>query len=119
MSESPAESLRRAAEKMRGYANAATEGPWSTGRSGLSVWVESASGDLFVADVGDQGNEFAEADGAFIAAMHPGVALLIADQWGSLAAEVGGLRYGQLSMSASLAVDGAELFLGEEVAADV
>ena len=79
MSEPPADTLRRAAEKLRGLAGAATEGPWAVGKSGMSVWVEAASRDMFVADTGDQGNEFAEADAAFTAAMHPGVALLLAD----------------------------------------
>jgi len=87
--ESPAAVLRRAAEKMRGLANAATEGPWVIGKSGMSVWVESATGDVFVADTGDQGNEFAEADAAYIAAMHPGLGLLIADQWDAIADDMG------------------------------
>lgn len=89
MPESPASTLRSAAEKLRALATAATEGPWVTGKSGLSVWVEAASRDLFVADTGDQGNEFAEADAAFIAAVHPGVALLIADQWDAIADDMG------------------------------
>lgn len=79
MTESPTQTLRRAAEKLRGIANAATEGPWATGKSGMSVWVESAAGDLFVADTGDRGNQFAEADAAHIAAMHPRVAVAVAD----------------------------------------
>lgn len=79
MTETPTQTLRRAAEKLRTLTQAATEGPWVTGKSGLSVWVENVGHDLFIADTGDQGNAFAEADAAFIAALHPGVALPLAD----------------------------------------
>lgn len=89
MTESPAQTLRRAAEKARTLASMATEGPWGTGKSGMSVWVESATGDLFVADTGDRGNEFAEADAAFIAAVHPGVMLAVAGMWDAVADGMG------------------------------
>jgi hypothetical protein len=92
MTETPAETLRRAAEKARGLAAAATPGPWQTHDTHLPVGGHTAT------VLSGEGNDtelrawlptwdhepWSEVhnvwnDAAYIAALHPGVALLIAD----------------------------------------
>lgn len=102
MTETPAETLRRAAEKARTLAQAATRGPWRTHDTYVHeggytatvlvgegnqvrpvAWVPSFSnipGDL---------DKQAWPDAVYIAAMHPGVGLLIADQWDAIADDMG------------------------------
>lgn len=121
MADFPAATLRRAAEKLRGLANAATPGPWratSYGEGDMRSWYVTAPNTLVTTGLHEDDDELVaiENDGrdaAFIAAMHPGVALVTAETWELLAHEVEGRKYGELSSSACRAVDAAELVLGE------
>lgn len=71
----PAETLREAAETLRGFAAAATPGPWSTGRIGDHGWsVTSDVRPLVETDDSEQGL----ADALWVALMHPGFGPLIA-----------------------------------------
>lgn len=133
MSESPAETLRRAAEKMRGLANAATPSPWRTHDTyvhdgGYTATVLAGDGNntrpvAWAPSFSNDPNEIdrqAYPDAIYIAAIHPGIALLIADQWDAVA-DV--MAFEQRVSGASTpsfieakALDAARLFLGEEVA---
>jgi len=98
MTGSPAETVRRGAEKMRKLATAATPGPWRNHDTYVPAggytatvlvgegndtkplaWVPSFSSDPSVID------RQAWPDAVYIAAMDPDVALLIADQWDAVA----------------------------------
>ena len=129
--ESPAETVRRGAEKMRKLASDATPGPWRNhdayvpgGGYTATVLVGEGNDTKPLAWVPSSSNDPSEIDrqawpdAVYIAAMDPSVALLIAEQWDAVALEIEGLRYGQLSGSACLAVDAALKFLGEETAAE-
>lgn len=102
MPETPAQKIRRAAALMRERAQAATRGPWRNHdgyvRDGGYVatvlagegnetrpvaWIPSFSNQP--ADLDKQ----AWPDAIYIAAMHPGVALAIADQWDAVADDMG------------------------------
>lgn len=102
MPETPAQKIRRATALMRERAQAATRGPWRNHdgyvRDGGYVatvlagegnetrpvaWIPSFSNQP--ADLDRQ----AWPDAIYIAAMHPGVALAIADQWDAVADDMG------------------------------
>lgn len=78
MTELPSETLRRAAEKLRALAQAASEGPWGHASDGAFIEVYGHNR-RWVADAGRSESKQARHDGAFIATLHPGVAVLIAD----------------------------------------
>ena len=102
MPETPAQKIRRAAALMRERAQAATRGPWRnhdgyvrdggyvatvlTGEGNETrpvAWIPSFSN-----QPGDVDRQ-AWPDAIYIAAMHPGVVLLIADQWDAVADDMG------------------------------
>lgn len=93
MPESPAVTLRRAAEKLRGLANAATPGPWratSYGEGDMRSWYVTAPNTLVTTGLHEDDDELVaiEHDGrdaALIAAMHPGAARLLAIMWDEFA----------------------------------
>jgi hypothetical protein len=109
MTESPAETLRRAAEKARGLAAAATPGPWKVRADDSTVAVVGPDSSIYHRD----GSPGSYADAAYIAAMHPGVLLAVAGMWDAVADESDGLRYGQMSASGCAAVDAALELLRE------
>lgn len=127
--ETAAATLRRAAEKLRGLANAATGGPWGTHSHHRRREVHSGS-DTWLADFGNDVSGQARADAEYVAALHPGVALLIADLWDVIAndmsgdevvergkAGIGVLVVGRIfapRKSWTAAVAAARAFLGEE-----
>lgn len=78
----PAEELRTAAEKLRGLAATATDGPWHQSGIGDEGWT-IASADQFIAETED--SEKGRADADHIAAMHPAVGLALADWLGETA----------------------------------
>lgn len=80
---SPAAELRAAADKLRRLAAAATQGPWEGvvddhGRKGIdaSVWADSIG--YYVTEKISSGARHT-ADATYIAAMHPGVGIALAD----------------------------------------
>jgi hypothetical protein len=82
MPESPAAVLSRAATLLRARAEAATAGPWRAVALGCGdVVVEQAAGDHLVADMPACRDHAAARipDAEYVAAMHPGVALAVAD----------------------------------------
>ncbi len=88
--ESPAETVRRGAEKMRRLAQAASDAGW-TGATRIehdahgNVPIVVSTGPSHVHAIADVMNDaYAE----HIAAMDPSVALLIADQWGEIAGDM-------------------------------
>ena len=101
--EPSAQTLRRAAEKMRGLAYAATEGPWwfdedehcwrlhgVFGRIPADPPIPEQVMNKQILKAPKSGTPYAEywpdaADAAWITAMHPGVGLLIADMWDGIA----------------------------------
>lgn len=138
MSESPAETLRRAAEKMRGLANAATPSPWRTHDTyvhdgGYTATVLAGDGNdtrpvAWAPSFSNDPNEIdrqAYPDAIYIAAVHPGVMLLIADQWDAVADlaaislkhwEDGALAHvSQPTAIETTAIAAAREFLGEAV----
>ncbi|HEY9494614.1 MAG TPA: hypothetical protein VIR15_07160 [Intrasporangium sp.] len=88
-----ADTLRRAAEVLRALSNGSTEGPWLVGHEVDGAYAERrtvvrAQG-LRVVTVGQTRQHHhreAEANVAFIATMHPGVGLALAD-WLQLEAD--------------------------------
>lgn len=135
--ETPAETLRRAAALMRQRAEAASSGPWRTHDTYVHdggytaavlvgegnevrpvAWVPSFSG------VPSELEKRAWPDAEYIAAMHPGVALAVADQWDAVADlaavslghyEDGVLVHaGQPTAIETSALAAARAFLGEE-----
>ena len=80
--QTPADELRAAAEKLRALADAATPGPWEQTGIGDYGWTVTTPG-THVAETDDSDRGRADAD--WIAAMHPGVGLALAD-WLDLAA---------------------------------
>ena len=74
-----AQRLRDAAKVLRELAQAATPGPWEAGEA--CVWTDADLPSRVVVSDGRDGDGGAwdEADAAFIATMHPGVALALAD----------------------------------------
>lgn len=103
MSETPAETLRRAAKLMRERAEAATPWPWAWEATGDkdSSWavgfVQDEDGNPLTGEIG-QGEGIVidgvcesiagnPTDGAHIAAMHPGLALAIAEWLDKVAAD--------------------------------
>jgi hypothetical protein len=97
MSETPAETIRRAATLLRERAEAASKGPWKSWlegrdrRSGASAisTPDFDGGDIYVT-VGENCHPKWEADQDFIASMHPGVGLAVADWLESRAADAKG-----------------------------
>ncbi len=98
MTESPAETVRRGAEKMRKLASDATPGPWRNhdtyvpgGGYTATVLVGEGNDTKPLAWVPSFSNDPSEIDrqawpdAVYIAAMDPSVALLIADQWDEVA----------------------------------
>jgi hypothetical protein len=93
--ETPAQMLRRAAEKMRALAGAATAGPWRAtphGRPPTQSWYVTGLHTLITTglheDIDDHelvAIEHDRADAQYIAAVHPGIGLLVADQWDAIA----------------------------------
>ena len=76
----PAEELRAAAVKLRELATAATSGPWAADASiPYGHRVGSSDEADWVAWTGEHGEDGSEADAAYIASMHPGVGLMLAD----------------------------------------
>lgn len=73
--------LRAAAHRLRGCAASATPGPWTRDVSeDFGYRVGAADGSAWVAFTGDYGveDERSGPDAAYLAAMHPGVALALA-----------------------------------------
>lgn len=108
--ETPAVILRRASERMRELAQAATSGPWVGHRIGLmggrvGVVVSQPHGAFVMVD---RDNEARTEDAAHLAAWHPAVALAVAD-WLDVTARDTGTS--SLAYHAALAV--ARVFLGE------
>jgi hypothetical protein len=145
--ESPAALLRRAAEKMRGLANTATEGPWwfdedehcwrlhgVFGRIPADPPIPEQVMNKQILKAPKSGTPYAEywpdaADAAWITSMHPGLGLLIADQWDVIASDMEILHAteqphgivdhaGQAHAAWASPLDAARLFLGEEADAD-
>lgn len=98
MTETPAQTLRRAAGLLRSYANMASPGPWRTHDTHVPAggytatvlagednetrpvaWMPSFSNEPNAID------RQAYPDAIYVATMHPGIALLIADQWDQIA----------------------------------
>jgi len=74
--------LREAAARMRELADSATPGPWHATHDPLGHHVEDSRGQgRLVAGFGpaDTPTDNRRADAAFIASMHPGIALAVAD----------------------------------------
>lgn len=70
-----AERLARAAQELRERAEAANEGPWSVDRGwgeGYSVWAQGFN-------LGGGHGDLVKSDAAYIALMHPGLGLALAD----------------------------------------
>jgi hypothetical protein len=78
VAESNTEIIRRAAAHMRARAEAATPGPWIAKDSGRHVTIFGTQ-HRYVADAGVNHVDQVHRDAAHIAAMHPGVALAVAD----------------------------------------
>jgi hypothetical protein len=79
----PADELRTAAETLRKLAATATPGPWEgvvdrhqRGEVNASVWADSIG--YYVTEQISSGDRH-EVDAAYIAVMHPGVGLLLAE----------------------------------------
>ncbi len=86
--ETPAETLRRAAALMRQRAEAASCGPWIVESDGDgNLWIQDPVAPL--ACIGEEEDASTRADAEYIAAMHPGVALAIADQWDAVIEDMG------------------------------
>lgn len=92
MTESPIQTLRRAAGLLRSYANMASPGPWRTHNThvpggGCTAGVLTGEGDnvsyvAWMPSFSNDPNEIdrqAYPDAIYVAAMHPGVALPLAD----------------------------------------
>lgn len=97
---SPAEELREAARLMRERATAATEGPWTAWVMGSEGYlVLRATGTIHergrnrVARVGLKDWDSDKADAEYIAGMHPGVALALADWLDDRAEMADGVLY--------------------------
>jgi hypothetical protein len=76
----PAAELRAAAERLRQAATAATPGPWHVtvcGPNDDDAYVVSPSRPVVIAE--EPAGAGGQRDAAFIAAMHPGVALALAE----------------------------------------
>lgn len=150
--ETPAQTVRRAAEKLRKLANGATPGPWHRplnarnkaivtaplpeGETGSYIsGIDPSTGErerccVVMANTWSDGKHFRKRSGRdleFIAAIHPGIALLVTDQWdltadlmeyahaeidnnGSVYDEYGTTRHDWTALH-----DIALTFLGEEV----
>lgn len=83
--ETPAETLRRAAAKMRELASACARGPWHivTHVGGLEICRNPG---CFVEGAGPE--DLGDPDTVYVANMPPRVALLIADSWDATAVEM-------------------------------
>ncbi|MCX5336921.1 hypothetical protein [Streptomyces sp. NBC_00140] len=78
----PADEIRAAAEQLRKLAEAATDGPWISETSPVYGFrVGTVNMRAWVAFTGDYADEPDESgpDAAYIAAIHPGVGLALAD----------------------------------------
>ena len=92
------ETLREAAEKLRGLADSASAGPWSAeciGSEGYRVYgPRSDTGSVrdrmrnVAADVRYGSHEWCRDNAEFIAAMHPGIGLRVADMLDSVASDL-------------------------------
>lgn len=76
----PADELRTAANRLLALTEAATPGPWATAEGTIPEGhrVGTADETEWVAWTGTITEDRSEADAAFIAAMHPGVASAVA-----------------------------------------
>lgn len=105
----PAEKLRDAATRLREYSNEATEGPWEMGYVTPANRLERipAYADLEPSVAGG----LDPADAAYMATMHPGVGLALAD-WLDAAAQDLELRGGSMHLGYAGVV--ARRVLGDE-----
>lgn len=100
MPETPADTIRRAAQLMRERAAKATPGPWTTEWVGQQCQIQapnSADGEpiaewtyaiaTWEPEVHQQRAECQTGDAEHIAAIHPGVATAISDSWDATAKE--------------------------------
>lgn len=79
-SSAPAEELRAAATRLRVLADRATPGPWAADHSVPYGHRVGGSDEAdWVAWTGEHGESGSEADAAYIAAMHPVIALALAN----------------------------------------
>jgi hypothetical protein len=95
----PAEELQLAAKQLRERASAATPGPWQhmcLGSEGCLVLRKKRTirehGHNRVARFGQKDWQADHADAEYVAGMHPGVALALADWLDGEAAVIGGFR---------------------------
>lgn len=118
------ETLRRAAEKLRQHAKMATPGPWRTHDTyvpagGYTATVLVGEGNdtrpvAWVPSFSNEPNEIdrqAYPDAIYIAAMHPGVALLLADWLEATARRMG---YTERGVDPAHALALAREILGED-----
>jgi hypothetical protein len=110
-----ADVLRRAAERLREVAGNATPGPWWDDFGGVRVGILPRSRHLVtngfpnVVAITDRRGVGGEADAAYVATMHPGVAIALADWLDMYAVYVG--NGGIYGLAPALAV--ARAILGE------
>jgi hypothetical protein len=83
--ETPAAILRRASDKLRHLASIASPGPWKTTGIGDYGWTISMPNGLAIET---EDSEQGAVDSDYIAAMHPGVGVALADWLDSTAATV-------------------------------
>lgn len=100
-----ADELRQAAETLRGWAEKATPGPWVARLGGDHAWVALYDDeDKIPADESlpsfEQGGGATSYDAAYIATMHPGVGVALADWLGRVADDYDIARYGYWSTCA-------------------
>ncbi|MFF7335406.1 hypothetical protein [Streptomyces sp. NPDC008150] len=86
----PADELRAAADRLRNLATAATPGPWTQTGIGDYGWTVSSSTSALVDTVD---SEEGRADADYIATMHPGVGLALADWLDTAAANAAVLTW--------------------------
>jgi hypothetical protein len=114
MSGAPIETIRRAAELMRKRAKAATKGPWTIADSYPNALVVSDDYSLTVAEVNDLRPDATVKDAAYIAAMHPIVALAVADWLDSVASAFHPLTTPQPHGEVGQALAVARVYLKED-----
>jgi hypothetical protein len=86
----PAAELRAAAERLRQAATTATPGPWHVtvcGPNDDDAYVVSPSRPVVIAE--EPAGAGGQQDAAFIAAMHPGVGLALADWLDAVSSDIG------------------------------
>lgn len=87
MPESPADTIRRGAALMRGRAQAAARGPWHVEPLGAKGYPQRVSNAQAIVIAQTYTSPVVSPVHAqYIATLHPGVALLIADSWEKAAA---------------------------------